>query len=324
VATGLRQTDAAMRAKPKLFRITAAVIGALLVFGLSLPPASTADAPVVVASKIDTEGALLGQMIAAVIEAQGIPVERRIGLGPTNIVRAAIIAGQIDIYPEYTGNGALFFHLDGDPVWKDPVKGYAEVADLDKAQNHLIWLTPAPANNTWVIAIRKDFPGFPDKKCLDELATYLKGGGKFKLAASAEFVSSPAALPAFEATYGFHLEADQILTLSGGNTATTLRAAAEGISGVNAAMAYGTDGELAALGLIALCDDKGAQVVYAPTPVVRQAVLDAHPTIGPALDKVFATLTLETLQQLNARIAVNGEQPDAVAVSYLKSKHFLP
>jgi osmoprotectant transport system substrate-binding protein len=306
--------------------VAAFFAGVLGLLALAVQPTrvNADDASIVVSSKMDTEGALLGQMIAASIEAQGLRVERRIGLGPTNIVRAAILAGQIDIYPEYTGNGALFFHRDGDPIWKDPDKGYAEVAALDKAQNQLIWLTPAPADNTWVIAIRKDLPGFPEKKCLDELVTYLKNGGSFKLAASAEFVSSPAALPAFEATYGFHLTADQIITLSGGNTATTLRAAAQGISGVNAAMAYGTDGELAALGLTTLCDDKHAQVVYAPAPVVRGAVLDAHPAIKPPLDKIFASLTLETLQKLNARIAVNGEQPEAVAVSYLKSQHFLP
>ncbi|HTQ34690.1 MAG TPA: ABC transporter substrate-binding protein [Stellaceae bacterium] len=306
--------------------IALTLLAGLLVFvgGLDETRVRAAEAPVVASSKIDTEGALLGQMIAAVIEAQGIPVERRIGLGPTNIVRGAMLAGQIDVYPEYTGNGAFFFHRENDPVWKNAAKGYAEIAALDKAQNHLIWLTPAPADNTWVIAIRKDLPGFPVKKCLDELATYLKGGGQFKLAASAEFVSSAAALPAFEQTYGFHLTADQILTLSGGNTATTLRAAAEGISGVNAAMAYGTDGELAALGLTALCDDKGAQVVYAPTPVIREAVLDAHPKIGPALAAVFSSLTVETLRELNARIAVSGEQPQAVAMSYLKSKHLLP
>jgi osmoprotectant transport system substrate-binding protein len=309
--------------KSYLLRVTA-FVAVLLAIGLPVPPGWTADAPIVVASKIDTEGALLGQMIAAAIEAQGLPVARKIQLGPTNIVRDAILAGQIDIYPEYTGNGALFFHREGDPVWKNAAKGYAKVAALDKAQNHLVWLTPAPADNTWVIAIRKDLSGFPEKKCLDQLTTYLAGGGKFKLAASAEFVSSPAALPAFEQTYGFHLSSDQILTLSGGNTATTLRAAAQGISGVNAAMAYGTDSELAALGLTALCDDKGAQVVYAPTPVIREAVLDTHSAIGKALDPIFASLTLETLQQLNAKIAVDGEQPEAVAVSYLKSKHFLP
>jgi osmoprotectant transport system substrate-binding protein len=284
------------------------------------PKAGVAGAPIVVASKIDTEGALLGQMIAAVIEAQGLPVERRVGLGPTNIVRDAILAGQIDIYPEYTGNGALFFHRDDDPVWKDAAKGYAEIAALDKAQNHLVWLQPAPADNTWVIAIRKDLGGFPPHLCVDDLAAYLKAGGRFRLAASAEFVESPSALPAFEAAYGFHLSGDQLLTLSGGNTAATLRAAAEGISGVNAAMAYGTDGAIAALGLEALCDDKHAQVVYAPAPVARQAMLDANPGIAPALDKVFATLTREVLQKLNARIAVDGEDARAVAADYLKSR----
>ncbi len=302
-----------------LTTLLAACIG-MLVTAL---PARAAE-PIVVASKIDTEGALLGNMIAEIIAAHGLPVTRKLQLGPTNIVRAAILAGQIDIYPEYTGNGALFFHRESDPVWKNAAAGYAEVKKLDAAQNHLAWLTPAPANNTWVIAIRKDLKGFPARDCLDDLAAYLAKGGHFKLAASAEFVESPAALPAFEQTYGFHLASDQLLTLSGGNTAATLRAAAEGTSGVNAAMAYGTDGELAALGLTALCDDKGAQVVYAPTAVVREAVLQRHPEIAAALGPVFASLSLTTLQGLNARIAVNGEDAGAVAHDYLTSHHLLP
>ena len=114
-----------------------------------------------------------------------------------------------------------------------------------------------------------------------------------------------------------------MLTLSGGNTAATLRAAAEQMSGVNAAMAYGTDGALAALGLVALRDDKGAQIVYAPAPVVREPVLQEHPEIRTVLDPVFTTLTIETLQKLNAEIAVEGQEAGAVAVSYLRSKNFL-
>jgi len=298
-------------------RILATAVFAL---ALVLSPQSRADGtPIVVASKIDTEGALLGQLIASVIERAGMSVQRRIGLGPTNIVRAALLAGQIDIYPEYTGNGALFFHREDDPAWRDAAQGYALVAGLDKAQNGLTWLTPAPADNSWVIAVRKDLSGLPPHPCVGDLGPYLAKGGRFRLAASAEFVESPAALPAFESAYSFHLSGDQLLTLSGGNTAATLRAAAEGISGVNAAMAYGTDGAIAALGLVALCDDKHAQVVYAPAPVIRASVLDRSPGIGPALDKVFATLTRERLQTLNARIAVNGEDPRTVAEDYLKS-----
>lgn len=312
-----------MRKKSRPSRIAHAFAAALLLLAALSGMAGAADAPpgaaIVVASKIDTEGALLGQLIAAVAEVKGLAVERRIQLGPTNILRAAILAGQIDVYPEYTGNGGLFFHRETDPAWKEAAKGYALVAALDGKDNHLVWLKPAPADNTWVIAIRKDLAGFPDNPCVGDLAAYLREGRRFRLAASAEFVESPAALPAFEAAYGFHLAGDQLLTLSGGNTAATLRAAAERISRVNAAMAYGTDGAIAALGLAALCDDKHAQVVYAPAPVIRGAVLDAHPELRPALDQVFGSLTRETLQTLNARIAVNGEDARAVAEDFLKS-----
>jgi len=302
------------------------VLGLLLGAALALLPAvaGAAEEKIVVASKIDTEGALLGNMIVSLLEAHGLAVENKLQLGPTNIVRAAILAGQIDIYPEYTGNGALFFHLEQDPVWKDWAKGAAKVAALDREQNHLVWLAAAPANNTWTIALRQDLAERHNLRTMADLAKYLASGGAIKLAASAEFVESPAALPAFEATYGFHLKDAQLLTLSGGNTAATLRAAAERTSGVSAAMAYGTDGALAALGLTALEDDKGAQVVYAPAPVVREGVLRQHPEIAKLLDPVFATLTIETLQQLNAKIAVEGEDAAAVAAGYLKSKHFLP
>src|SRR5579864_5726839 len=155
----------ASRAKrPQVARILAVALFAL---GLLLSPQThAAEAPIVVASKIDTEGALLGELIAAVIERTGSPVQRRIGLGPTNIVRAAILAGQIDIYPEYTGNGALFFHQEAEPAWKDARRGYAEIRRLDGDANGLVWLAPAPANNTWVIAVRGDLKDFPRRKCL--------------------------------------------------------------------------------------------------------------------------------------------------------------
>jgi osmoprotectant transport system substrate-binding protein len=300
--------------------VVALLFAALLIHAVS----AAAEDKIVVASKIDTEGALLGNMILALLGAHGLPVESKVQLGPTNIVRAAILAGQIDVYPEYTGNGALFFHMEADPAWKNWAQGYTLVKTLCREKSRLVWLAPAPANNTWVIAVRKDLAERHDLTSMDGFAKYLKNGGRIKLAASAEFVESPSALPAFEKTYDFRLTDEQLLTLSGGNTAATLRAAAEGMSDVNAAMAYGTDGALAALGLVALKDDKGAQIVYAPAPVVRETVLERHPEIATMLDPVFATLTLETLQKLNADIAVEGQDAGAVAVDYLKSKHFLP
>src|SRR3984893_17541580 len=302
-------------------RTLGAPIGCVLglILGVVTAAAAFAEGRIVVASKIDTEGALLGNMILTLLDANGLAVDNKLQLGPTNIVRAAITAGQVDIYPEYTGNGALFFHLEADPVWKDWARGKTKASSLDFERNHLVWLAAAPANNTWVIAARRDLTSGSELKTMSDLARYLARGGRIRLAASAEFVESPSALPSFEATYGFRLAGGQLLTLSSGNTAATLRAAAQAMAGVNAAMAYGTCGAMTALE-----DDKGAQVVYAPAPVVREAVLQQHPEIAKLLDPVFATLTLETLQQLNAEIAVDGEDAAAVAVAYLKSKHFLP
>lgn len=278
---------------------------------------------IVVGSKIDTEGALLGNMIAVMLEKNGFAVESKIQLGPTEIVRSAILQGQIDIYPEYTGNGAHFFNLESDPAWKDAVRGYERVKALDLQKNGIVWLTPAPANNTWVIALRKNFASAKGLMTLEDLARYLSSGGKVKLAASAEFVENPGALPAFQSTYGFKLRQSELLILAGGNTAATIRAAAEGISGVNAAMAYGTDGALAVLGLIPLADDKGAQIVYRPAPVVRAAVLEKHPKIRAILDPIFHSLSLEVLQTLNAKIVVDGLDAKSVATRYLTEKGFI-
>src|ERR1700756_497593 len=260
---------------------------ALIVASLPIA-AGAAEGRIVVASKIDTEGALLGNMIVSLLEAHGLKLDNKLQLGPTNIVRAALLAGQIDLYPEYTGNGSLFFYLEEDPVWKDRAKGAAKVATLDREKNRLVWLAAAPANNTWVIAVRRDLAERHGLATMGDFAKYLAAGGRIKLAASAEVVGNPSALPAFEETYGFRLKDAQLLTLSGGNTSATLRAAAEEMSGVNAAMAYGTDGAIAALGLVALKDDRGAQIVYAPAPVVREVIVQQHPEIATWIEPVFA------------------------------------
>jgi osmoprotectant transport system substrate-binding protein len=278
---------------------------------------------VVVGSKIDTEGALLGKMIVKLLSAAGIPVQDRTGTGTTPVVRKAIAAGEIDLYPEYTGNGEFFFKGTDPAAWKDEKKGYETVKRLDLEQNGIVWLTPAPANNTWAIAVRKDLAEKEKLATLDDLAAYANRGGTVKLAGSEEFITSAAALPAFQKAYGFTLKNDQLLSLSGGNTALTEAAAARGTDGVNFCMAYGTDGSLFALGLVVLTDTKGVQPIYEPTAIVRSVTLKAYPAIDAILKPVFLSLDLTTLQSLNARIAVNGENADAVAQDYLSKKGFL-
>ena len=111
---------------------------------------------ITVSSKIDTEGGLLGNIILMALQDADLPVNARLQLGGTPIMRDAITSGQIDIYPEYTANGAFFFNEADSEVWKDAGAGYKRVAELDLEQNDIVWLQPSPANNTWAIAVRQD------------------------------------------------------------------------------------------------------------------------------------------------------------------------
>jgi osmoprotectant transport system substrate-binding protein len=301
-------------------RRTALLLVGLLTVGSAFAQSAS---PVRVGSKIDTEGKLLGNMIVLALEAKGIKTENRAGLGNTKVMRGALTAGEIDLYPEYTGNGAFIFAEESNPVWKDAKAGYERVKTLDYEQNNIVWLTPAPANNTWAIAIRQDVATPNQLKTLDDLGQWLGKGGQFKLAASAEFVERSDALPAFQTAYNFTLKPEQLLTLAGGDTAVTIRAAGEQTSGVNAAMAYGTDGAVTALGLVILDDPKGVQPIYAPAPIVREEALKQHPQIADALAPVFELLDGPTLQSLNAKIQLEGQDAKKVASDFLKSKGLL-
>ena len=302
-----------------LIRRTFLLMGTCLLFSWS----AQAEVPVRVGSKIDTEGKLLGNIMVLALEANGIKTENKVSLGNTKIVRTALVAGEIDIYPEYTGNGAFMLGAEKSPAWKDLRAGYELAKKMDFEKNKIVWLEPANANNTWAIAVRKDLATANQLRSMDDVGRYIAKGGTFKLAASAEFMERTDAMPAFQAAYGFKLRADQALVLAGGDTAATIKAAAEKTSGVNAAMAYGTDGPLAALGLLVMEDPKGVQPVYAPAPLVREEVLKRHPAIATILAPIFKSLDTPTLQMLNARIQLEGQDPRKVASGYLQSKGFL-
>ena len=173
-------------------------------------------------------------------------------------MRKAITAGEIDIYPEYTGNAGVLLREGRRSGVEGRRQGAIETAKkLDYDANKIVWLSPSPANNTWAIALRKDVAETNKLTTLSDFGKYVSGGGKVILAASAEFVNSAAALPAFQTTYGFTLKPEQLITLSGGDTAATIAAAANQTNGANAAMVYGTDGGIAPSGLVVLGGRQG-------------------------------------------------------------------
>ena len=300
-------------------------------FGITLALAIVAIAfaqkgTITVGSKLDAEGRLLGSMIRLTLEQAGFTVNDKTATGTTPVVRKALLEGQIDIYPEYTGTAiSNFFKGETIPdgTSSNAAKSYATVKALDKKLNNVEWLERSPANNTFAIAVPKALADKEGLKSLEDFAKYANKGGAIKLVGSQEFFERDDALKSFEKTYGFTLKADQKIVLAGATTAQTESAAAQGTNGANAAMAYGTDGSLAALGLVVMADPKGAQPVYQPAPILRGDVLKKHPEIRTLLSPIFRGLTLPVLQGLNKQIDLDGKAPLEVARAYLKEKGFL-
>lgn len=282
--------------------------------------------PITIGSKIDVEGPILGYIMAAVLEEDGFTVVDRMRTGATDVVRRALLAGEIDAYPEYTANALTVFHADEDidpAILTDAQATYEEAARLDLELENIIWLEPAPANNTWAVAVPREFAEGNAIFTLEDWAMYINDGGDVRVAGSQEFFDRDDAMPGFEAAYGFSLDADQRLSLATGDTAVTARAAAEGTDGVNAAMVYGTDGTIAALDLFVLDDPLGVQPIYQPAPTFRSEVIDEYPEIIDLLAPVFGLLDLETLQQLNAEVALEGQDARDVAENWLRGAGFI-
>ncbi len=302
--------------------MTRATRWAGIVAVLALTAAPALPAAVVVSSKLSSESAMLGEMIRLMLNAAGIATIDRSRIGATSVVRKALLSGDVDLYVEYTGNAGLFFNDAADPAWKDLQRGYQLGARLDYAAHRIVWLTPAPASNAWALAVRRDVATANHVSSMSDFGRWVAGGGRVVLACSAEFANA-GTLRSLEKTYGFTLRSDQLIVLAGGETAATIGAAAAATNGVNTAMVYGTDGGIAAAKLVVLTDDRHDQPVYAPVPLIREAVLKANPQIAAIVRPLMESFDGATLQQLNARVQINGESDEAVAADYLRAKGFL-
>ena len=288
----------------------------------ALAAALPAGAAVVVSSKLSSESAMLGQMIRLLLNAHGVATIDRTRIGATPVVRKALLTGEIDLYVEYTGNAGFFFNDVSNPAWKDLDSGYALGSRLDYAANHIVWLTPARASNAWALAVRRDVAAANHLRTMSDFGRWVAAGGDVVLACSAEFANA-GTLRSLEKTYGFTLRPEQKIVLAGGETAATIRAAAARTNRVNTAMVYGTDGGIIAADLVLLEDDRHAQPIYAPVPVVRESVLKANPQIATIVRPLMESFTSDTLQQLNARVQINGESDQEVAAEYLRSRGLL-
>lgn len=320
--------------KRAVYLLVLALIFALLLMGCSKSTTETSPdsktsseqtekKPVRVASYIDTEAQVLGNIVLIMLEKNGIPVEDKTNLGTPDVCRKALTQGEIDLLITYTGSGQ-FWHNDTDSdVWSDPQKGYERIKQLDKEKYNIIWLTPAPANNTELICTTRELAEKYNLKTMEDFARYVNEGGEVKLICSDSFANGERGLKGYEKAYGFSLSPDQLIILSHGNTAEMLKALANGTNGVNFSLCYGTDGQLEELDFVVLEDPKSVPPVYLPCPAIRGEVLEQYPEIEEILKPVFESLTADVLRNLNKQVAFDGRSGKDVATDYLKEKGFI-
>jgi len=265
---------------------------------------AAASAPIRVGSKNFTESLILGNLYADALEDNGLKVTRKLNLADA-VVHTSLVSNQIDLYPEYTGTGLLsILKL---PLQTDPQKVYDTVkADYAKKWN-IDWLAYAPANDSQGLAITK---AAADKYHITDISDLQKHATELRFASQGEFDQRADGLPALTKAYGaFKWKSEKTYDTS--LLATVL------LNGqADVAPLYTTAGDLANPKLVALRDNKQVWPPYNVAPVVRGAVLKAHPTIATILNAVDKTLTTQKLTALNAKVDVDKQEADKVASDY--------
>lgn len=268
--------------------------------------AANSGGPIVVASKDFTEEFILGEMYAQLLENAGFTVERKINLGGTPVAQQALLNGEIDLYPEYTGTGLLTVLKEN--VMSDPQAVYERVKSQYLQQFNLVWLDPAPMNNTQALAMvraRADELGIKTFSDLSAQASQLV------LVGPPEFAEREDGLPGLQKAYG-GFQFSNFLAIDPG-----LRYQALLNGEADVVVAFATDGELAANDLLLLQDDKNFYPPYQVAPVVRAPVLEANPTISSTLNALAPLLTTDVMQKLNNQVSGEKREPADVAHEFL-------
>lgn len=265
------------------------------------------DDVIVVASKPFAESYLLAEVFAQLLEARGFAVDRRPGLGATEIAFRALRTGAIDVYPEYTGTGLVA--ILGEAPEADPRAVYRRVDATFRERWGVRWLPPLGFENIYAIAVRRETAerwGLSTLSDLAEVADSLVAGF------TPDFIGRDDGLAGLRRAYG--LEPGDIRSLL---QAVKYQALASG--DVDVVDGYATDGAIARYDLVVLEDDRGFFPAYEATPLVGASLARRAPAAVAALGELAGLLDEAMMRELNRRIEVDGEDVALVAADALRA-----
>ncbi len=289
--------------------------------------------PVAVGSKEFPEQFILAEMYALLLDDAGIPVERRLNLGGTAVAHEALVNGEIDLYPEYTGTaltvvlGIPISQVAGTPT-ASPVAGagatpaaggideevYQVVAEDYREQFDLVWLDQSAFNNSQALAVTQEVAEQYGISTISDLAEV---ADQLTIVAPPDFVEREDGLQGLQDFYG--MEFGNVTSVAPG---VRYQAIDQGQAEV--VLAFGTDAEIATYDLVLLQDDRNLWPPYHVAPVVRQETLDAYPDLAETLNTLAPLLTDDVMRTLNGRVSGDGaEEPAAVATDFLQQNGLL-
>jgi len=267
---------------------------------------STGDRPLIIGSKPFAEGYLLAEIFAQHLEHHGVRVLRRFGLGGTEIIFPALVRGDIDLYPEYTGTGVLVI------LKTQPPAGSAAVFDIvarEFAERYdLRWLAPLGFENTYAMSVRTDMA---QELNLRTLSDFARVSSRLKAGFTADFIGLPDGLPMLRQVYDLQLR--QVNALAPAVKYQALMARS-----VDIIDAYSTDGLLSRYPVTVLEDDCGVFPPYDAAALVRGQVFREQPQVIAALSELSYRFDVQRMRRLNERIEVMGENIDRVAADALR------
>jgi glycine betaine/choline ABC-type transport system substrate-binding protein len=271
----------------------------------------TAGGPVRIGSKNFTEQVLLGEIAAQALEQAGVRVERRLDLGGSFVCHRALVAGELDLYPEYTGT-AFTAILAEKPI-ADPVRVRERVAAEYARRWELVWAPPLGFENTFALVMRGDDARRLGVSKISDLARHpeLKPGFGY------EFLERADGFPGLAAAYGLAFAARPAQMDLG------LLYPALAQRKVDVVAGNSTDGLIAAMSLAVLEDDRGYFPPYEAAFVVRRAVWQ-NPAVRRGLEPLAGAISADAMRRMNAAVDREGRRPADVAREFLgglKTRH---
>ena len=274
---------------------------------------STHSDRIVIGSKNFTEQLVLGELFAQIIESRAhLPVERRFYLAGTFICHQAILAGRIDIYPEYTGTALTAVLKQPPSANKDEV--YRQVKGAYENQFHLTLGPPLGFDDTFAIVIRGDDARALHLQTLSQAAAYTP---HWRAGFGYEFMERPDGYRGLSASYGLRFADPPRVMDLGLLTRALVQRQVDLIAGNN------TDGLIPALDLFVLQDDHHYFPPYEAVAVMREEMLKAHPEVKSALDVLASKISDEDMRRMNYAVDRQHRDPSIVVHEFLTERNLL-